>query len=85
MKIYEFTLLLAGVAEMTEELANRLFKAGCGDGSPYSGDGIAAIGFDREARSLEAAITSAIADVEKAGMAVCGVQLGSEEIAALRT
>ena len=84
MKTYEFTLLLAEVAVMTPELANRLFEAGCADGSPFSGDGVAAIGFDRKARSLEAAITSAIADVEKAGVTVCGVQLGSEEIAALR-
>lgn len=84
MKTYEFTLLLADIAVMTPELAHRLFEAGCSDGSPFSNDGIAAIGFDRKARSLEAAITSAIANVEKAGLTVGSVQLGSEEIAALR-
>jgi hypothetical protein len=84
MKTFEFTILLADIADMTPELANQLFEAGCSDGSPLSSDGVAAVGFDRKARSLEAAIPSAIADVEKAGLAVPSVQLGGEEIAALR-
>jgi hypothetical protein len=35
-----------------------------------SGDGVAAVTFDREAESLESAIRSAVADVQKAGCMV---------------
>ena len=85
MKTYEFTVVLAGVDVMTDDMANDLYEAGCSDGSPFSGDGIAAIGFDREAVSLEVAIKSAITDIETAGLTVARVEIGSEEIAALRT
>ena len=64
-------------------MADALYQAGCTDGSPFSGEGIAAVGFDREAASLEAAIKSAIADVERAGQRVARVEIGSEEIAAM--
>jgi hypothetical protein len=83
MKTYEFTLVLDGVDLMTEKIANDLYDAGCSDGSPFSGEGVAAIGFDREAQSLEDAIKSAVADVEKAGLSVARVEIGSEELGAL--
>lgn len=84
MKTYEFTIILAGVDVMTEDMASELYEAGCSDGSPFSGEGIAAIGFDREAATLEDAIKSAVADVEKAGLAVARVEIGSDELATLR-
>jgi hypothetical protein len=59
-KIYEFTLIFDGVDAMTEKIANDLYEAGCSDGSPFSGEGIAAIGFDHAAPSLEDAIKSAV-------------------------
>ena len=83
MKTYEFTVILAEVDLMTDAMADALYQAGCSDGSPFSGEGIASVGFDREAASLEAAIKSAIADVERAGQRVARVEIGSEEIAAL--
>ena len=83
MKTYEFTVILAEVDVMTDAMADALYQAGCKDGSPFSGEGIAGIGFDREAASLEAAIKSAIADVERAGQSATRVEIGSEEIAAL--
>ncbi len=85
MKTYEFTLVLAGIGAMTEEIANGVYEAGCSDGTPFSGEGIAAIGFSREASSLEQALTSAIADVEKAGLSVARVELDIEELAALKS
>ena len=61
---YAFTLRLSGFDELTEEIENCLFTAGCDDallgihaGSPY-------LSFDREADSLEEAIHSAIKDVQ---------------------
>jgi hypothetical protein len=83
MKSYEFTIVLAGVDVMTESLASALYGAGCSDGTPFSGEGIAAVGFDREAVSLETAIKPAVADVENAGLSVARVEIGSDELAAL--
>ena len=74
MKKYEFQVTLAGVEEMTEEISNALYEAGCDDGTPFSSEGVAAVGFTREANSLEEAIRSAIADVQKAGFAVARVE-----------
>jgi hypothetical protein len=82
---YGFTLILDGVEVLTEEIANDLYEAGCSDGTPFSGEGVTAIGFSREASSLEKALTSAIADVEKAGLRVDRVELNSDELALLKT
>ena len=78
MKLYEFTLVLAKDTELTEELADQLFEAGCDDGSPFSSCGIAGVGFSREAESLEAAIRSAVADVQKVGCKVERVQIEND-------
>lgn len=85
MKTYEFTLILADAVEMTEQLADSLYEAGCSDGTPFSGNGVAGIGFSRAAVSLEEAITQAIENVEKAGWAVARVELDSDELATLKT
>ena len=58
---YEFTLILSEPRELTDDLAEALFAAGCDDGSPGSCDGVVAIDFHRESDSLETAIRSAIA------------------------
>ena len=65
MRIYDFTLVLSAGIELTEELSEALFVAGCDDGSPGSCEGVVTIDFHREAETLEAAIRSAIADVRK--------------------
>lgn len=70
MAVFEFQVILAGVTTMSDELADSLFRAGCDDGTPFSSQGIAAVGFSREAETLEEAVRSAIADVNKAGFAV---------------
>ncbi len=67
---YHFTVVLADCDVMTPELTESLYEAGCDDGTPWSGNGTAAVAFDRDARSLESAIRSAVADVQKAGCAV---------------
>lgn len=78
---YHFTVILAGVDEMSEDLAEALFEAGCDDGSPWSSGGVAAIGFDREAESFEQAVRSAIADVQKAGCHVAWVKIEPDDLA----
>ncbi|MDA1053279.1 MAG: hypothetical protein O3C40_22740 [Planctomycetota bacterium] len=75
MKKYEFSLILKGSLELTEEIADQLFEAGCDDGTPGTCNSVFSIDFHREAASLEAAITSAIQNVRKAGYDVERVQI----------
>jgi hypothetical protein len=73
--IYEFEVILKEGTEITEQLADELFEAGCDDGTPGTFCGIPNIRFHREADSLESAIRSAVADVQKAGCVVERVQI----------
>jgi hypothetical protein len=81
MKVYDFTVILTNGVELTEELADSLFEAGCDDGSPGSCEGIVSIDFHREAESLESAIRSAIADVQKAGCTAESVKIEADSVA----
>ena len=67
MNKYEFRLVLKGSPELTEEICDELFDAGCDDGTPGTNNGVFSIDFHREADSLEAAINSAIRNVKAAG------------------
>jgi hypothetical protein len=80
---YEFTVYLADLTEITEEAANALYKAGCDDASPASRDGQVWSTFHREAQSLEDAIRSAVADVNKAGYQVQRIELDTDAVAEL--
>ncbi|MBW3597797.1 MAG: hypothetical protein KY475_11040 [Planctomycetes bacterium] len=82
MKSYGFTVFL-DLEEMSEDDAERLYVAGCDDGLCCSSCGRAYVGFDREARSLEDALRSALADVRKAGFRVTRVELEPEDLAVL--
>ncbi len=63
---YNFVLVLSGVSEPDERLENALFEAGCDDGTLAFRSGMGYLEFDRQAPSLDAAILSAIRDVERA-------------------
>jgi hypothetical protein len=80
MPTYRFTVILAGLDEVSDDLAEALFEAGCDDGSPWSSEGVAAVGFDREAESFEQAVRSAIADVQKGGCHVAWVKIEPEDL-----
>lgn len=82
MNKYEFTLILKGPLELTEEMADELFEAGCDDGTPGICDGVFSIDFHREARSIEEAIRSAIANVKSAGFEVERVEIQAEAMPA---
>ena len=75
MRKYEFSLILKGSPELTEEIADELFEAECDDGTPGTCNGVFSIDFHREGDSLEAAINSAIKNVEAAGYKVEHVQI----------
>ncbi len=81
MTKYEFRLILSGPLELTEEIADELFEAGCNDGTPGTCEGVFSIDFHREAGSLEEAIRSAIADVKSAGYEVKRVEMEVEAVA----
>ena len=80
MAKYEFALILAGSLELTEEMADQLFEAGCDDGTPETCEGVFSIDFHREAPSLEDAIRSAIANVKAAGYEVRRVEIEPQAI-----
>jgi hypothetical protein len=79
---YDFTLILSRGTELTEDLAEALFEAGCDDGSPGSCEAVVSIDFHREAESLEHGIRSAIADVQKTGCTVARVEIEAGAIPA---
>ncbi len=80
MTKYAFTLILSGSVELTEEMADALFDAGCDDGTLGTCNGVFSIDFHREADSLEAALCSAIANVQSAGYTVARVEMEAEAI-----
>jgi hypothetical protein len=80
MHKYDFTLILTASLELTEELADALFAAGCDDGTPGTCNEVFFIDFHREAPSLEEAIRSAIEDVRTAGYDVARVEMEAEAV-----
>jgi hypothetical protein len=76
-KTYTFILILAGVSEITEDMAEALFAAS-EDSNPWSSGGVVSIGFDREAESLGDAIGSAVKEVEAAGYSISRVDVGAK-------
>jgi hypothetical protein len=75
MKTYDFTLVLASLAELSDRQASALFEAGCDDATPISRDGRVLLHFAREADSLEHAIGSATADVARSGLRAARVEI----------
>lgn len=63
---HNFVLVLSGVSEPDERLENALFEAGCDDGTLAFRNEVGYIEFDRQAPSLDAAVLSAIRNVERA-------------------
>src|SRR5262245_43136041 len=78
MKTYSFTLVLSGVAEITPGLADALYEATRGDIELNLRDGVAFVEFERAAATLREAITTAIREVEDAGVGARVVRVESE-------
>ena len=75
MRSYDFKLVLAGVADVTDDQGEALFQSGCDDGTIVSRDGEVFVRFLRESTSLEQAINSAATDVQRAGFQVDHVEV----------
>lgn len=78
MSRHNFILVLAGVAEITPELADALYSSIRGDIELNFRDGVAFLEIERTAPTLQKAILAAIADVEKANVGVRVVRVESE-------
>lgn len=65
---YDFALIVGGVPELTEEVEDALYEAGCDDATVSMQYGLLYIEFSRSAASLQDAILSAIKQVQLAGI-----------------
>lgn len=83
MPSYDFAVIIAAAKMSHEEIldaTDALGDAGCTDGSLCGHPEGMEIQFTRSARSLQAAISSAISDVEGAGFRVIRVEMEREAI-----
>jgi hypothetical protein len=72
MSTFDFSLVLTGFSELTDEVMNALYEAGSDDGLVYLTQvGTPFIDFDRDATNLQSAFRSAIADVRKTRATEC--------------
>jgi hypothetical protein len=78
MRKHKFRLVLSGVSEITPELADALYEATKGDIEFEMRDSVPFLEVDRTAPDLRKAITSAIRDVEGAGVGVRVIRVESE-------
>lgn len=65
MPLHHFTLIVDGTDLQDDAHIDRLFEAGCDDGTVGRADGIQYIDFDRDAPSFDEAVLSAVTDVER--------------------
>jgi hypothetical protein len=65
---HDFTLVLAGITELTPEVEDALFEAGCDDATISVRFGRVYLTFSRTASSVKDAILSALDNVKKAGI-----------------
>lgn len=65
---FDFALILSGPTELTDEMADSLFAAGCDDATPSVCYGRVWLEFSRTAPSYKDAVLSAIRDVRKANI-----------------
>lgn len=77
--MFHFTVVLEGLDDISEELSNRLFEAGCDDASLGCSGGVVSLDFDREAASLAEAIGSAVRNITEAGCLPAQISLTRED------
>ena len=74
MTSHTFTLIVDGPDLQADALVDEVFEAGCHDALVGRADGIQFVDFDREADTLQAAVQTAVAELESiVGIAVTHV------------
>jgi hypothetical protein len=74
LKPHSFTLGTDVPLDLVDDAVERLYGAGCDDATPVVRGGRLLLNFDREARSYEDAVQSAIADMARAGVRAVRVE-----------
>ena len=74
MKMHEFSIIASGLDPQAEDFESRFYEAGCDDATIAFQKGHIIVDFAREAESLDAAISTAIEAVNKAGAKVDRVE-----------
>jgi hypothetical protein len=72
MNTHSFTIFVD--APYSDELVERLFEAGCDDALIVEDAGHVHLDFDRDAESYAAAVDTARADVQRAGVKVIRIE-----------
>jgi len=80
MTTHTFALVLDGFHELTDEVENCIYEAGCDDALLSIRDGTPLLDFDRHAKSLREAILSAIEDIEGAGVNACVIRVEPDDL-----
>lgn len=76
---YSFTLVFDGeFDELSDDLLNPIWEAGCEDSHVSLREGTLRISFDREAPSFLVALLSAITDIERTGLGLEIIRVESE-------
>lgn len=83
MKVYSFTLLLKGNDHDFDELADRLYDPNGNDNTISCSECVFRIDYDRDAESLENAISSAISQLRSCGYEVERLEMDDEALGAL--
>ena len=71
-EVFKFDLVLPNVSANTLGLEDALYRSGCDDALLNVKNNTVYLSFDREASTFEAAVVSAIADVESSGIGAKG-------------
>ncbi len=79
-KSHQFTLVLKNIDEKTAGLEDSLYETGCDDALMNYRNGAVYLEFDREAKSLEDAVISAIKDVRSASIDADVVSIAPENL-----
>ena len=74
MKMHRFTLVFGDVAELSDQVANAVFEAGCDDAVLGSRKGVVFLSFNRRGNNILEAIRSALRDVKKTGFVVTRIE-----------
>jgi hypothetical protein len=67
---FDFTIALKGITQLTEEVENALFEAGCDDATISWVHDHAWLQFTREANTFEEAVQTAVHDIRKANVGI---------------
>ena len=74
MKMFEFSIIASGLDPGADDFESRFYDAGCDDATVSFQKGHIILDFAREAESVDAALSTAVSDVTKAGATVDRVE-----------